>query len=164
MRLVILGLSVVAARATASLTPGGMRLLSRHYSRASLLQKISTSSSGELGTLAFRQRYREDGREISPWHDIPLRNGNDFNFITEVCPFPSGWLIHTLRFLASAERSSRSPPRKRATRWLKTPKITSRESTRGPFIGIMVACLRPGRTPTSAIRIFMSMGTSKFDS
>ena len=32
-------------------------------------------------------KYSENGKSISPWHDIPLRNGEYFNFINEIPKF-----------------------------------------------------------------------------
>ncbi len=34
---------------------------------------------------SFSQRVQKDGKQISPWHDIPLKaDGATFNFITEI--------------------------------------------------------------------------------
>lgn len=48
------------------------------------LKGLLTSSKGELGTLNYRLNYFNYEKNISPWHNIPLNNGSDFNFITEV--------------------------------------------------------------------------------
>lgn len=45
---------------------------------------LTTISRGELGTLEYKLNYEKNGKEISPWHDIPLKNENNYNFITEV--------------------------------------------------------------------------------
>lgn len=39
---------------------------------------------GEAGTANFRIKFAENGKTISPWHDIPLRNGDYFNFVNEI--------------------------------------------------------------------------------
>ncbi|KAJ1415982.1 inorganic pyrophosphatase [Ochromonadaceae sp. CCMP2298] len=54
----------------------------------SLSLLIGTTPSGEHGTASYRVNFLDkDGngsRPISPWHDIPLRDGEYFNFITEI--------------------------------------------------------------------------------
>ena len=45
---------------------------------------ISTSVTGEVGTESFRLFFKDGAKAISPWHDIPLRNGDNFNFINEI--------------------------------------------------------------------------------
>jgi inorganic pyrophosphatase len=44
----------------------------------------STSVKGEAGTESYRMFFEEGGKTISPWHDIPLKNGDNFNFINEI--------------------------------------------------------------------------------
>ena len=50
---------------------------------------ISTTSTGELGSLEYRFSYHQNGQPISPWHDIPLKSesGEYFNMITEIPKF-----------------------------------------------------------------------------
>jgi inorganic pyrophosphatase len=50
----------------------------------SLSLLIGTTPSGELGTASYRVNFLNGSRPISPWHDIPLRDGEYFNFITEI--------------------------------------------------------------------------------
>lgn len=45
---------------------------------------INRKTVGELGTTEFRLEFERDGQRISPWHDIPLRNGEFFNYVNEV--------------------------------------------------------------------------------
>lgn len=45
---------------------------------------MTTTNFGEVGTPDFRIKFMEKGKVISPWHDIPLRNGEYFNFINEI--------------------------------------------------------------------------------
>ena len=39
---------------------------------------------GLYGTLDYKMRFYQDGREISPWHDIPLKVGVFYNMVTEI--------------------------------------------------------------------------------
>ena len=81
----------------------GLRVSSRHYSASiirqtslSTISGVSTSPSGNLGTLDYRLHYQAaNGEKLSPWHDVSLRNGLNVNFLTEVSlpvfpfhPFP----------------------------------------------------------------------------
>jgi inorganic pyrophosphatase len=45
---------------------------------------VTSSSSGAAGTTDFRINFVDDGKAISPWHDIPLKDGELYNFITEI--------------------------------------------------------------------------------
>ena len=48
------------------------------------LSMISTSSVGEVATTDFRVFFEEGSSKISPWHDIPLKDGSSFNFVNEI--------------------------------------------------------------------------------
>lgn len=49
---------------------------------------VTSSTSGEALTTSFRINFSDDnGAAISPWHDIPLRDGDLFNFISEIPKF-----------------------------------------------------------------------------
>lgn len=45
---------------------------------------VSTTTSGQAATTEYRVHFHDNGKSISPWHDIPLRNGEYFNFINEI--------------------------------------------------------------------------------
>ena len=46
----------------------------------------TASESGTVGTDNYRISFTNvNGKVISPWHDVPLENGNYHNFICEVC-------------------------------------------------------------------------------
>ena len=45
---------------------------------------ITSSSQGESGTTDFRVFFKNGGATISPWHDIPLKEGSLFNYINEI--------------------------------------------------------------------------------
>lgn len=52
----------------------------RSFARAA----ITTSTVGESGTMDFRINFADDGKAISPWHDIPLKDGELFHFVNEI--------------------------------------------------------------------------------
>lgn len=74
----------------ASFRPHARSLSSRHINGRSrpatdsAVQNITTSTVGELGSLDYRFCYFRNGKPISPWHDIPLKNGEFYNMITEI--------------------------------------------------------------------------------
>jgi len=46
---------------------------------------VSSSTSGEAGTTDFRINFKDaNGKAISPWHDIPLKDGAFYNFVNEI--------------------------------------------------------------------------------
>eukprot|EP00600_Ochromonadales_sp_CCMP1393_P008793 CAMPEP_0174976106 /NCGR_PEP_ID=MMETSP0004_2-20121128/12839_1 /TAXON_ID=420556 /ORGANISM="Ochromonas sp., Strain CCMP1393" /LENGTH=254 /DNA_ID=CAMNT_0016227081 /DNA_START=67 /DNA_END=831 /DNA_ORIENTATION=+ len=45
---------------------------------------VTTSTAGEAGTESFRVKFADGGKDISPWHDIPLKDGDLFNFVNEI--------------------------------------------------------------------------------
>lgn len=57
----------------------------------SLVRSIHTASSGEQLTTTFRLNYFNEEKscptQISPWHDISLKTGDHYNFITEIPKF-----------------------------------------------------------------------------
>jgi inorganic pyrophosphatase len=45
---------------------------------------VSSSASGEAGTTEFRVFFKSGDKAISPWHDIPLKDGDLYNFVNEI--------------------------------------------------------------------------------
>ena len=45
---------------------------------------ITTTTTGTAGTDSFRLVFKDGDKTISPWHDIPLKDGELFNFINEI--------------------------------------------------------------------------------
>ena len=45
---------------------------------------ISTTTTGTAGTESFRIVFKDGDKTISPWHDIPLKDGELFNYINEI--------------------------------------------------------------------------------
>jgi len=48
--------------------------------------KVSTTIVGEPGTPTYRMKFQDDGKDISPWHDISLFTGEDgvYNALIEI--------------------------------------------------------------------------------
>eukprot|EP00929_Paragymnodinium_shiwhaense_P008657 TRINITY_DN112620_c0_g1_i1.p1 TRINITY_DN112620_c0_g1~~TRINITY_DN112620_c0_g1_i1.p1 ORF type:complete len:330 (+),score=82.74 TRINITY_DN112620_c0_g1_i1:71-991(+) len=48
--------------------------------------QVKTEIRGEEGTESFRRFFLEDGKEISPWHDLPLETGTpgEYWMVTEI--------------------------------------------------------------------------------
>merc|ERR1719181_721573 len=59
-----------------------MRAVGVHASKA--LRMASTSVKGEAGTESYRMFFEEGGKTISPWHDIPLKDGDLYNAVIEI--------------------------------------------------------------------------------
>jgi len=73
--------SVHSARNVAS--PSSI-IASRRYAAAALFS-VSTEQSGDTGTESFRLNFKgADGGAISPWHDIPLLEGDSYNMVVEI--------------------------------------------------------------------------------
>lgn len=51
---------------------------------ASKLLAYTTSATGTAGTTDYRIYFKDGDKTISPWHDIPLKSGDLFNFINEI--------------------------------------------------------------------------------
>jgi len=46
--------------------------------RARAFASVTSHTEGEVGTPAYRMRFKDaSGKEVSPWHDIPLYTGKD---------------------------------------------------------------------------------------
>ena len=60
----------------------------RRHLRATTTTVMSAYQSSKVGdypSLDFRCFYKKDGKRISPWHDVPLKNADgSFNFICEI--------------------------------------------------------------------------------
>eukprot|EP01038_Epipyxis_sp_PR26KG_P010164 gene10164-13672_t len=50
----------------------------------SILSAYTTSTTGAVATQEFRIQFSDSSKGISPWHDIPLKSGEYFNFINEI--------------------------------------------------------------------------------
>merc|ERR1712003_8306 len=44
----------------------------------------TTEVSGEAATESFRLNFKGEGGAISPWHDIPLKDGDAYNMVVEI--------------------------------------------------------------------------------
>jgi len=59
----------------------------RRHLRATttVMSAYQSSKVGDYLSLEFRCFYEKDGKRISPWHDVPLKNADgSFNFICEI--------------------------------------------------------------------------------
>ena len=48
------------------------------------LKAYSTEAAGEAATESFRLKFKDDSGVISPWHDIPLKDGDAYNMVVEM--------------------------------------------------------------------------------
>lgn len=83
MRLLVLVLVVVVMLLgkVHSYAKGRGGVLSRSWAR----NAVTSESTGAAGTTEFRVFFKGDGgKAISPWHDIPLKAGEYYNFINEI--------------------------------------------------------------------------------
>jgi hypothetical protein len=49
------------------------------------MSSYTATPAGEAGTESFRLFFKDSaGKSVSPWHDIPLKNGDHYNFINEI--------------------------------------------------------------------------------
>jgi len=59
--------------------------LMRAYSRVADVSMIELEEAGEFGTTDFTMTFKEGGKVISPWHDVPLElDGGLYNMLTEI--------------------------------------------------------------------------------
>jgi len=54
------------------------------FAPAAALFSTSTEVDGEVDTESFRLKYSGDDGPISPWHDIPLKDGDNYNMVVEI--------------------------------------------------------------------------------
>jgi inorganic pyrophosphatase len=59
-------------------------LINFSFVRVAARAAVSTAITGEAGTDSFRVVFKDGDKTISPWHDIPLKNGDLYNFINEI--------------------------------------------------------------------------------
>lgn len=70
-----------ALRVGGRLSRGG----SAAFSSSSIARFATTNSAtGEAGTMEYRLFFQEGAKTISPWHDIPLKSGEYYNFVNEI--------------------------------------------------------------------------------
>ena len=50
----------------------------------SMLSMVATEQAGEVATESYRMFFKDGSSNISPWHDIPLKDGDLFNFVNEI--------------------------------------------------------------------------------
>ena len=53
--------------------------------RATRAMMVDLEETGEFGTTDFVMTFKEDGKVVSPWHDMPLElEGGLYNMLTEI--------------------------------------------------------------------------------
>ena len=56
----------------------------RSVSRSTIVRAATTTPAGAPGTMEYRVFFQEGAKKISPWHDIPLKAGEYYNFVNEI--------------------------------------------------------------------------------
>lgn len=79
--------SALAFRANSLLRISSKKRVNLVRSSLTARSAVTTTSSGQVATPEYRLHFFDDGKPISPWHDIPLKNGEFFNFIAEIPKF-----------------------------------------------------------------------------
>lgn len=76
MQLLVVLMSCTAVLSLRSISRAPFRLLAR--------AAYTTTQTGETGTIDYRLVFSDGAKKISPWHDIPLKAGELFNFVNEI--------------------------------------------------------------------------------
>jgi inorganic pyrophosphatase len=58
-----------------------------YLNRVAARTAVTITNTGEVGTDSFRVVFKDGDKIISPWHDIPLKNGDLYNFINEITKY-----------------------------------------------------------------------------
>jgi Inorganic pyrophosphatase len=82
--LTFLSLAYTTSSATAWTTVNVAR--NKFAATALFSTSISTSTEvvGETATESFRLKFKGESGTISPWHDIPLKEGDNYNMVVEI--------------------------------------------------------------------------------
>jgi inorganic pyrophosphatase len=88
-RLTMSAMHSIARRASLHKTSSSSSAIpsSRRHLRATttMMSAYQSSKVGDYPSMEFRCFYEKDGKRISPWHDVPLKNADgSFNFICEI--------------------------------------------------------------------------------
>jgi inorganic pyrophosphatase len=85
MKLSITSLSLLAlTSSTSAWSTASPLAAARALSSTSALFGITTEQAGEAATESFRLAFKEDDKDISPWHDIPLKGDKGYNMVVEI--------------------------------------------------------------------------------
>jgi len=77
------GVAAVASIAAASADTPAVSA-SPPVSEITDVSALTTKTEGELGTLEWKMFFFNGEEAISPWHDIPLKGGENFNMVCEI--------------------------------------------------------------------------------
>ncbi|CAK9025295.1 Soluble inorganic pyrophosphatase 6 [Durusdinium trenchii] len=59
--------------------------VARAWPQVRFFSAFTQHKVGEPGTLEYRMHFKDgNGNQISPWHDIPLKSGENFNCLIEI--------------------------------------------------------------------------------
>lgn len=81
--LVMLALKFLIVAMLASLATSLRFVAPNRFARA-FARAATTSPAGQAGTETYRVFFKDGDKNISPWHDIPLKSGDLFNFVNEI--------------------------------------------------------------------------------
>ena len=82
-----LSLLALSVPATTAFAPNAAVAARPAFTKAllSAVASYETAQVGETATESFRLQFKEDGSNISPWHDIPLMGeGGGYNMVVEI--------------------------------------------------------------------------------
>jgi hypothetical protein len=108
-----------------SFSPLHKSLGSQTTSRALAYEDLSLDVQGEVGTKNHRTFLTRNGKRVSYWHDVPLKNGLFYNFVCEVLFYATIYyifdflhisLLDWIRYRSSARQRWRFAKRSRITR------------------------------------------------
>jgi len=74
----------VACTASSATAWTSVSNVARNRVAAAALFSTSTEVEGAADTESFRMKFKDDSGVISPWHDIPLKEGDLYNMVVEI--------------------------------------------------------------------------------
>ena len=82
--LTVLSLAYSASSSAAFTAARPAGFVARHRLAAAALFSATTEVDGEVATESFRLKFKGESGAISPWHDIPLKDGDNYNMVVEI--------------------------------------------------------------------------------
>jgi hypothetical protein len=84
MKLSVSALALLALSGSANAWSTSIRVTGARSLSAAALFGVSTEQAGETATESFRLNFKEGDKQISPWHDIPLKGEKGYNMVVEI--------------------------------------------------------------------------------